>query len=263
MYYGSVFITEQYDLKSGLLYILQKMPTDLLQLSMAGVTTLPANFPLWYISAMMITLPLILFLYLKCNDFFRGYMIYFFPALMYGWMNNTYHTLGIWHEWNGLCYGGIIRAFADLLIGCIIYEFSKKLSVINIKKWLLTIAEVGSFILVCVIAYRPKGYAAQGAVYLMILSLSITFSGKSYTFNFGGKIISIVCNYFGKLSMSIYCIHASIIKLIKYFGTENLYFSNSVLWMLLLLLFIAFIVVFIVEKARQIFHGSKLYLVSR
>lgn len=250
MYYVTVIYVEHYDVYHAMYLVLQ-MPLELLQLSMTGATGITLNFPVWYLSSLMIALPLVMYCYFINKDFFTSYMITIIPMLIYGWMNNTYHTIGVWHEWTGIVHAAVIRAFADLLLGCLIFKLSEKLNNLKINAFgriVLTFLEVGGFIAVCIVAIKPRGgYSFQCAVYLMIISLSITFSRKSWTYRLKGKILSDFCRALGKLSIPVYCIHASVLKIVEHYFSMQSYLIN-VLYTFMLLFLMSYAIEILVDK---------------
>lgn len=257
MYYVTVICVEHYDFRHAI-YLCLQMPLELIQLSMTGATGITLNYPIWYLSALMITLPILMYCYFLNNDFFENYMITIVPMLLYGWMNNKYHTIGLWHEWIGITYAAVIRAFADLLLGCLVFKLSEKLSGLKysvFKRGLLTLVEIGGFVAVCLVSMKARGgYSFQCAVLLMILSLSITFSTKSWTFGLGGRLFCNICKGLGKLSIPIYCIHASVLKVVKYYFSSNSYTIKVLLAFIFLLLIsvaIQVLMEYIIRKRKQ------------
>ena len=254
MYYVAAIVSDQYNVQYAV-YLFLQMPLELLQLSMTDATGLTFNYPMWYLSALMIALPLVMYCYLINNDFFESYMITVVPMLIYGWMNNTYHTLGLWHEWTGIIHTAAIRAFADLLLGCFVYKCSgilSNLKISELSKGILTLIEVGGFGVICIVSFKSRGgYSFQCAVFLMILSLSITFSMKSWTAYWNGIGWTAFCRVLGKLSIPVFCTHASVLKIVEYYFSLKSYITK-VLFSFVLLFIISFALLFLEASVRKI-----------
>lgn len=187
------------------------LPFELLFLPMGGIVSGRLdrfmNAPLWYVSAMLFTLPLIVYLCLKAEDAFKHYVVWFVPVLIHGWM--ILHMGGSWGwgETTPVGYSGLLVAFSNLTLGFGIYLAAGKLAAKNFgtfAKVLLTIAEAGG-IVVCFLfaASEPEAYVFETVVGILAVSLTITLSGVSYT----GKIHGKVFEWLGMLSLPIYCVH--------------------------------------------------------
>lgn len=169
------------------------------------------NAPLWFLSGMLIALPLIMYLAVKCRDFFKNYFVWFAPFLIYGWLLNRFGSFAVWSDYTGILYGGVVRAFADILIGCMAYCVSEKIAKLTKGKRILTVAEiVGMALGVYATVTWPDYYFLIFIVILIALSMASSMSGASYTSKLNCKTV----NYLGSLAMPIYCIHWGIMLII-------------------------------------------------
>ena len=187
------------------------LPFELFFLPMGGVVParldLYMNTPLWYVSAMLFTLPLIVYLCLKAEDVFQHYIVWFVPVLIHGWM--ILHMGGSWGwgETTPVGYSGLLVAFSNLTLGFGIYLAAGKLAKKKFgvpAKILLTLAEIMGIALCFVFAAsEPNAYTFETVIAFLAVSLTITLSGVSYT----GKIYGKVFEWLGTLSLPIYCVH--------------------------------------------------------
>ena len=202
---------------------LQNMPFELTLTPMLGVIPIDLfnyrNAPLWFLSSMMIALPVLMFLVKRYRDVFTSYVIWFLPAMLQAWMVVTYGGVCPWTQFSGIMYCGVIRAFGDMMMGCAIYiaarafsDYMKNSKVIT--RVVLTMLEVGmlGFILV---EFR-RGLAPYDQIfvlYIIALMLIITMSGVSYTAKIGGPVFEVL----GKISMPIYCMHWAVYQYVAKF----------------------------------------------
>lgn len=196
---------------ADMVHELAVLPFELLFLPMGGVVSARLdrymNAPLWYVSAMMITLPLIVYLSLRAEDAFRHYIVWFVPVLIHGWM--ILHMGGSWGwgETTPVGYSALLVAFSNLTLGCGIYLAAKRLGEKKFGtavKILLTLLEVAGIVLCFLFAASdPEAYTFETVVGFLALSLVITLSGVSYT----GRVHGRVLEWLGKISLPIYCVH--------------------------------------------------------
>lgn len=187
------------------------LPFELFFLPMGGVIPvrldLFMNAPLWYVSAMMFTLPLIVYLCLKAGDVFQCYIVWFVPVLIHGWMILHMGGSWPWGETTPVGYSALLVAFSNLTLGFGIYLASVRLSEKKFGmpvKILLTVAELAGIALCFVFAAsEPNAYTFEAVIAFLALSLTITLSGVSYT----GKLHGRIFEWLGKLSLPIYCVH--------------------------------------------------------
>lgn len=208
------YLWRGYMLKDYSVDVWQKLSAllmELLLLPMAGFV--PAkleyyfNAPLWYVSAMLLVLPLVIYLYLKSEDVFKHYIVWFVPFLVHGWLIQHHGDPWSWGTVTPIGLSGLLVAFSNLLLGFAIYLTAEKLAE---KKFgraarvLFTVAEVGIVVLCFVFAASlPEVYTFEAVIGLLAISLAITLSGVSYTGMLRGKC----WEWLGKLSLPIYCLH--------------------------------------------------------
>lgn len=206
------------------------------------------NSPLWYLSAMLITLPVIMYLKKRFSDVFENYLCIFLPLIMHGYLINKYGTVGSFGTFGVLTYTGVIRGFSDILLGFLAYRIAK---VIDEKmkndNMILTFVEVLSYIFVIyTFNTNVDAYTYEFAILLLMLSLGISFSGKTYT----SKVSVNFLDHLGKLSVPIYCIHWPVYKFVSfYFG--GISYWLGILVTLLVCILISECMMFIVKKRNS------------
>jgi len=195
---------------------------ELFFLPMSGVMNVGLesylNTPLWYLSVLLIALPLVLWLMARFKDSFENYFSIIIPLLLHAYLINQYGSIGNWGTYTSFAYSGVIRGFADLMLGCFVFLLSQKIAeCTKIKNWMLTIAEIAIYAFsVYTFSTNVDGYTYEFAILLMALGLSISLSGRSATANIKGYVFG----HLGELSLPIYCLHWPVYRLV------TLYFPN-------------------------------------
>lgn len=198
---------------------------ELLFLPMTGIMDIRLesymNTPLWYLSVILIALPLVMYLVIKCKDLFTHYLSWLLPLLIHGLLIQKYGSIGNWGEYTLIAYSGVIRGLADLMLGCFVYEMSLSLSrkKTKIPKWIWTVAEAALYIFALyTFNTEVDGYTYEFAVLCVAVGLIITLSGVSLTGSLAGNTnlndvskgpgaLGKFFNHLGALSLPIYCLH--------------------------------------------------------
>lgn len=170
------------------------------------------NSPLWYLSVLLITLPIVMFLALRFSDVFDNYLCFILPLLIHGYLIASFGSIGNWGERCGLVYSCVLRGFADLLLGCLIYNVSVILSQKSkIPEWLFTIFEILLYLFaIYTFSSNVDGYAYEFAVIVLGLGMVISLSGKSWTKRIRGAVFE----HLGALSLPIFCLHWPVYRFI-------------------------------------------------
>ncbi len=245
---------------ADMVHELAVLPFELFFLPMGGVVSARLdrymNAPLWYVSAMMFTLPLIVYLCLKAEDAFRHYIVWFVPVLIHGWM--ILHMGGSWGwgETTPVGYSALLVAFSNLTLGFGIYLAAEKLGKREfgtLAKILLTLVEVAGIALCFVFAASdPEAYTFETVVGFLAISLAITLSGVTYT----GKIHGRIFEWLGKLSLPIYCVHWWTGQMVQVYLFPYSY-PVRILFILAGSTTISIVMIFIVEKIGKKMKANK------
>ncbi len=145
------------------------LPFELFFLPMTGLvpTRLDRymNAPLWYVSAMFITLPLIVYLCLRAEDVFKHYIVWFVPFLIHGWMILHMGASWGWGEVTPVGFSGLLVAFSNMTMGFGVYLVAERLAGKKfgaIARILLTVCEVGAVALCGDIQFRGSDPFSRG-----------------------------------------------------------------------------------------------------
>lgn len=186
--------------------IMKILPLDILLLNSQ---TAELNWPLWYLSAMLIVFPLFCLL---CQTKRKNtlYITLFTTVVVY-----------YFNFFKGDISGPscLIRAFIGMSAGILVYALStcirKNVAISKNSKLMLVIFLV--LITVSILCLYPSrlnnGYELYGSIFLImtILWLSILLSGKTFL----SHISSPLMDYLERISMIIYMIHISIIYILS------------------------------------------------
>ena len=168
------------------------------------------NLVLWYISAMLITMLLLVYMLVKNKDFFLYVFSPLASLLGLGFMyRQDIITINIQLEWYGFIEGGNIVALSGLCFGVVTYLIYEKFCSIEEKRFnkiLFTAAEaLISFVFFWTWLINPFSKdTVFSALLLLPILIAIIFSGKSYISDF----FKFKCfKYAGPLSFKIYISH--------------------------------------------------------
>lgn len=179
-----------------------------------GIVPEPRITPLWYVGAMIIALPILLFVKIKLNRATFLYTSIIIPMLLYGYLLDQFGTLDAWAS-----HWGILRAIAGMFLGAFLHSVSKVIASLRFTffgKIVITIIEISAFSLAIVYTFfenlRNTHYDIF-FVFLIFVSLLCTFSNQSLTRVLPSRFLCAL----GNLSLPIFIFHIPIIFWVKYF----------------------------------------------
>ena len=170
------------------------------------------NAPMWYLSAMLIALPVIMYVAVRYKDVFRNYIVWFVPMLLQSLMIMRFGGVLPWQDFIGPVSSGVIRGFSSMLMGGAIFYASKGLTAgiyktgksTTQRRVVLTIAELGLLALfICNVIRGVGGYEELFTLYIIAGMLTLALSGVTYTGNISWKPLG----FLGRISLPIYCLH--------------------------------------------------------
>lgn len=194
--------------------ILFMMPFEALLLQNTGINGTSYIGWLWYLSAMIIALPVVLYLIKYHNNLFRHYFVWILPLFIYGYLVKTIESIRP-SDW----FQRDLRALAGLMMGASLVYVTRFIGRYHISakaKAILTVVElstVGAAFYYCKFVSLAKTPFDVVFVLLIYVSLTIILSGKTWTSHLHGKVFS----FLGKISLPIYCIHPLTYRVIRYF----------------------------------------------
>lgn len=231
---------------------------ELILMEMAGFKTQNVNGPVWYISAMIISMFILYPLVKKYKkDFIRVASI-IIVVLLGGWLIHKYGSLRMQpRNWTEFGYRGTIRAFVELNLGMVMYLFTQKLSKVNFSKFgliVLTLFEMIGFIIPFYVSHKVQNPDIYNFTVLLILafSIGIAFSGKTLE----NKLLSNKFVYFlEKMSLPIFLSQVVIRRYVdnsKWLTTVG--FNTKVM----ILILATFILSYLSMKIVEFFQKKKL-----
>ena len=121
---------------------------DLALIQMGGISSLSLLRYEWYVSVMLMVMFLLTPLAIRWRKLFLYYLCPILFVGLTGYLYQQYHTLNVSRDWNGLFYVGLLRAAAEIALGCIGYAVYEKGIFRKVPKLLLLLTEVCIYILV-------------------------------------------------------------------------------------------------------------------
>lgn len=175
---------------------------------MAGFNDYNANGATWYISAMLVSMLVLvpLFLYRK-----EAFLYIIAPVAGIGVLGYLYATGKVLRgntDWLGFCYKGLLRAAGGICIGCICYVACQKIKDVaftNLAKCLLSAAELGGYLFALYWSYG-HGSSKMEFIIMFLFAVSITIS-----FSHQGLLAPIFDNravyWLGTFSLPLFLAH--------------------------------------------------------
>ncbi|MGN0636891.1 MAG: acyltransferase family protein [Huintestinicola sp.] len=192
---------------------LKKLPhllPEIFCLSQSGTNIAMINGHTWYISAMLVALLPLAYLYLRNNDLYINILAPFGGLLLLGFMlsseyTNSRHYLSQ-YEYCGFILGGVLRAACGILLSGVAWIICKKL-IAGVKtkesRILLTIIEAVLYLLFFGIWFYADRDTKYSYIAMMIIPIiiAIVFSQKSY---FSEIFQNRIFRFCGSLSLAVY-----------------------------------------------------------
>ncbi len=205
------------------LKIFQNLPSELLIMPMTGQIDISLGSyrcaHLWFLSSMLIVLPIVMYLSVKCNDLFKGWLVWFLPFMLLGYIRFRWGGIFSWDVYGSFLYGGIIRAFADILLGGAVYYTVRVIKVkgFNPGRLLRLVFSMGEMILLAFIIFscNRSEITAFDQMFVVMLTwamLVISLSGISYSSVVFSGPLSFIWSFLGRVSMPIYCLHWTVFR---------------------------------------------------
>lgn len=227
---------------------------EILLIRMNGIRCLCVNIPTWYISSMLLCM---LILYPLIRKYKESYIYIIAPLIVLfgvGYMIQNYGHLRGPGTWMGLTFKGNLRALSELALGSIVYILAEKIKNINFTKLgkiIITLAEIGSFILIFVISHFMQLTFDHDGILLIIITIGITlaFSEKTLEYN-------LLCNKFSywleRVSLTLYMIHWPVrMFFISFEPTKNLRYSLKLLTYTATSLILGIILMYIMDFLKK------------
>lgn len=174
--------------------------------------------PLWYLSAMIVS---IMVLYPLLRKYKENY-VYIFSVLfsilglVYMYKHGSLNMAR--DSWDGYICMGISRAFIEMNMGCLIYllcEKFKKINLTNFSKILLTIIAQGFLISILVVTSVIERAGLYQFIMLLMIAISVFIMMSEITYE--RKMLSNrFVYYLEQLSLVIFILHNVVLHFVKY-----------------------------------------------
>lgn len=181
---------------------------ELFFLRMSGLTDFRANVVTWYISAMLLAMLVLYPLLIKYKDTFFYIIAPCVSIFLLGYICKTVGHLGGPTKWDGFYFRGVLRAFAELSLGCILWKISQtmlRFQYTRLARTLFSIIELFGYAF-CVYWMFGHKSSKMSFVLIMIMAICLTL-----TFSHVGIAAPLfdngVCYLLGKISFALYIGH--------------------------------------------------------
>ena len=187
--------------------------------------------PLWYITHLILFLPLIIILMVKNEKIYKYFLCWFIPIMLYALCMDYMKKIAIWEGGIFQCFRGI----AGLTVGSALFYMTRYYKEKDdFPKMLFRIASVIGFIgfIFITVFFRNGGIdiSAEIIAYLIIVMFFTLMNDENYIKN---KHIYSICIHLGELALPIYCIHYPIQDWIQRLFPLNGYWLKlgmSIVW---------------------------------
>ncbi len=205
--------------KTEAISLLLKLPFEIFDLNITGLSNVYANAPMWYLSALCIALPIVMFFAIRFQSVFKYYVSWVVPVVIYGHFMVRIGAINTWGN-DTIYLSAVIRAVAGISLGSsgyyLMQHFSRKMQ--DNKRGLYGVIEIITlFTAFIFISIYTEG-ADTGIVMLLYIGCVLSFSGITITSNFSIPVI----NYLGRLSSVIFSIHWPV-----FLFTQSLFLGQS------------------------------------
>ncbi len=214
-------------------FIIVSIPESL-GITATGLTQ-ASNGPVWYISAMLIAMPLLYYMLCKNKGFFMYVFAPFACVFLLGWRYYTYDMAKAGMKPFFNVTEPVTKAFLGLLCGVIafvIYDKIKNKKFTTAGRFIITLAELTGYAAVIYICLFQSGSSQiRLCIHILLVPLlALTFSQESWI---GLLFKSKLFYALGKFSFPLYLSHGLVIKLLMKIETGMGYYQEVLLLIVL------------------------------
>ena len=210
--------------KADVWNLIAELPVHFLLLKGINVLRFDINAPLWYLTEILIAMPLLVLFCLHYRNFYKYIASWLFPLVIYTAIFTAYGNIQYWGKyWSINC---MMRAVAGLMLGSVTFYFSEYLKTklfSNRERVLLTILEVMLFVHLVALAFLGEclNYAVPCVLFFVIF-LSIAFCEQEQMQSIIPR--QVVC--LGQISTALYCLHRPVFDLIRWLRDGVTFFDK-------------------------------------
>lgn len=182
---------------------------ELLFLSQSGLTGFNANSVVWFLSAMLLAMLLLYPLLIKNRVLFLSWIAPVISIFLLGWMDQTWEDpINTPSQWHIFTFKGLVRAIAEMSLGCVCYVICGYLKKVNATRFLailLTITEILCFSFVFIWSFL-FGYSQITFLLIFVIAIGviIVFSQKDVI---NERFKSSVFTWLGEFSYCLFLGH--------------------------------------------------------
>lgn len=194
-------------------------------LQMSGIKTFAVVAATWYLSAMFISMLLLYPLLRRFKDEFFMIIAPLTAIAILGYLSQTYGVLDLYANEFHVVYAGLLRAIADICVGCICWRivFSLRDCTPNdFTRVIIGIAVVLGFLLVL---YTAQHGVERGIDFAMIVAFALSISLTFWQCDWA-VMHNPIFAWLGKLSMVIYLNHRWVQYIIRTVLPESLGYAK-------------------------------------
>lgn len=233
----------------------------LLLVHMAGLPVSKVNNVVWYLSVMLLSMFIIYPLIRKQTRKYCLYLAPIFVIIGLGLFNNYFVNFNSYLQYK-FVFNASLRGFIDINIGIVLYylvDYFKNKEFSIFGKAFATFLELLGWVFMIILMTHQYYKLDIFSIFVWFILMFIALSNLSYTSKIAEKIR---IKKVDKLSLAIYCIHIPCIVWCRFFAEHYIHISGYNLGLLILLITVVFsiILVFVVDKTKNIKVFSKLLL---
>lgn len=219
------------------------------------------NKPAWYVCDLLIAGYAIMFFVTKNRKLFTHIIAPFGIILVYGYLAANFGELSVINTVIYFLPGGVLRAFGDMLVGCLAYEAYLRISPLCKGRWKIagTLLELLLYGAIFKIMFgNAKDLDDFVFVILVGAAIMLTFTGNSLLTRFLNNKVSLLC---GKISYAIYLNHWVIIQIFKKFPVfyEKPFAQQFLLYLFIVVIYsiITYRLVLLIQRKIKLFGTTQ------
>lgn len=203
---------------------------EMLLLPASGIYETFLVLPLWYLSALLFTLPLFYYAVMRLKNVFFPLVAPLSIFLIYGYFSVTFGHLDIWSVWTGIFSLSLLRAWAGLCMGGLCHLLAERLKRIPFsKEGFILLQGIKILCITGTIFYMLTRYRRRLdflCVGMLFIALVITFSKIQESSKNCG-------NFLSELSLALYVSHWTIRAIVPVVMPEATYEEMLVPYLLI------------------------------
>lgn len=231
--FGCLFFSRDWSVRDLFLNLVNSIP-DILLIQMGLTKQFSTLGHEWYISAMLIVMFILTPIVIKYKDKFTRLAAPVASLLVLGWLWRKYEgNLDLVFSDTGFAYAGLLRAFAEICLGCFCYVICNSGVLEKINSYALIAFETAVYAFLLLYAdNRFSDISPYVAVILIACAVTVSFSDKaSLSFLNNGFVY-----FLGKISFPIYLMQIIVRQYISQIDWKYGYASHAIFYVAVVIL---------------------------